>query len=107
MHMVYNKSRNVVCHCSQADPTAAMALSKAASLVKKSTASLSVSATAHSTQDWRPHSNCQSAGDVKELICLTPCWNMKQTHMLRVTCISSWLENLAQSDKATQCTTVS
>ena len=44
-----------------------MALSKAASLVKKSTASLSVSATAHSTQRWTPHSNCQSASDVKEL----------------------------------------
>ena len=54
VHMVYSRSRKVVCHSSRADPTAAMALSKAASLVKKSTASLSVSATAHSTQKLTP-----------------------------------------------------
>ena len=87
VHMVYSRSRKVVCHSSRADPTAAMALSKAASLVKKSTASLSVSATAHSTQNWTPHSNRQSASHVEELMSLTPCWSMKQTHMLRVTCI--------------------
>ena len=68
VHMVYSRSRNVVCHCSRADPTAAMALSKAASLVKKSTASLSVSATAHSTQHSTPHNNCQIASDVKDLM---------------------------------------
>ena len=46
VHMVYSRSRKVFCHCSLAGPTASITLSKAASLVKKSTASLSVKATA-------------------------------------------------------------
>ncbi len=90
MHMVYSRSRNVVCHSSRADPTAAMALSKAASLVKKSTASLSVSATAHSTQKLTPHSNRQTASHVKELMTLTSRSNVKQIRILGVTCVSSW-----------------
>ena len=49
VHMVYNRSKKVVCHCSLDGPTADMALSSAASLVKKRTASLSVNATVHKT----------------------------------------------------------
>lgn len=48
VHMVYSRSRKDFCHCSLAGPTVSITLSRAASLVKKSTASLSVSATATS-----------------------------------------------------------